>query len=42
MKAQWHNIDFDKKEWFIPKGDTKTLEEWTIPLTDAVIELGVA
>jgi integrase len=39
LKARWGNIDFDKKEWFFPKEDTKTLEQWTVPLTDVVIEL---
>lgn len=39
IKAKWENIDFDKKEWFIPKHDTKTLQEWTIPLTHEVIKL---
>jgi len=39
MKARWENIDLENKEWFIPRQDTKTLEEWTIPLTDKVIEL---
>jgi len=39
MKAEWAHIDFDKKEWFIPKENTKTLEEWTVPLTQMVIDL---
>jgi len=28
IKAKWANIDFDKKELFIPKEDTKALERW--------------
>ena len=39
IKARWENINFDKKEWLIPKEDTKTLEEWIVPLTDKVISL---
>ena len=39
IKARWDNIDLENKEWLIPKEDTKTLEEWTVPLTDKVIEL---
>jgi integrase len=39
IKAKWVNIDLDKKEWFIPKEDTKTLEAWTVPLTNTVITL---
>ncbi len=39
IKARWKNINLDTKEWFIPKEDTKTLEEWTVPLTNEVIEL---
>ncbi len=39
LKAKWVNIDLDKKEWFIPKMDTKTLREWTVPLTSEVITL---
>ncbi len=39
IKATWENIDLNKKEWFIPKGDTKTLEAWTVPLTNEVITL---
>jgi len=39
IKARWDNIDFNKKEWFIPKENTKTLEEWTVPLTDETINL---
>ncbi|MCK5189802.1 MAG: site-specific integrase [Methylococcales bacterium] len=39
MKARWENINFETKEWLIPKQDTKTLSEWIVPLTDKVIEL---
>ena len=39
MKTQWSNINFKKKEWFIPKENTKTLEQWTVPLTNEVINL---
>ncbi|NOQ14243.1 MAG: tyrosine-type recombinase/integrase [Methyloprofundus sp.] len=39
IKAKWENIDLNKKEWFIPKEDTKTLEEWTVPLTNEVVTL---
>ncbi|MEO1885064.1 MAG: tyrosine-type recombinase/integrase, partial [Methylococcales bacterium] len=39
IKAKWININLDKKEWFIPKEDTKTLEAWTVPLTNEVINL---
>lgn len=39
IKAKWENIDLNKKEWFIPKEDTKTLEAWTVPLTNEVITL---
>ncbi len=39
LKAQWGNIDLSKREWFIPKDDTKTGVEWTVPLTSEVIKL---
>ncbi len=39
MKTQWSDINFKKKEWFIPKENTKTLEQWTVPLTNEVINL---
>lgn len=39
IKAKWEHIDLNKKEWFIPKENTKTLEAWTIPLTNQVINL---
>lgn len=39
MKAQWSHVDFDKKEWFFPKENTKTFEAWTVPLTEMVIDL---
>lgn len=39
IKAKWEHIDLEKREWFIPKENTKTLEAWTIPLTNEVINL---
>jgi len=39
LKAEWQHINFEAKEWFIPKENTKTLEAWTVPLTDTVIKL---
>ncbi len=39
IKAQWEHIDLKKREWFIPKENTKTLEAWTVPLTNEVINL---
>lgn len=39
LKARWGNINFDSKEWLIPKENTKTYEEWIVPLTDEVITL---
>nr|HIL75273.1 site-specific integrase [Rhodospirillales bacterium] len=39
LKARWENINLKKREWFIPKEDTKTQSEWTVPLTDEVINL---
>lgn len=39
IKAKWEHIDLDKKEWFIPKENTKTLQAWTVPLTNEVINL---
>lgn len=39
LKAKWEHIDLEKKEWFIPKGDTKTFEAWTVPLTSQTLRL---
>lgn len=39
IKAKWEHIDLEKREWFIPKENTKTLETWTVPLTSEVIKL---
>jgi len=39
IKAKWEHIDLEKKEWFIPKENTKTLQEWTVPLTRETISL---
>ncbi|MBT7435373.1 MAG: tyrosine-type recombinase/integrase [Gammaproteobacteria bacterium] len=39
LKAEWQYIDLSKKEWFIPKENTKTNTEWTVPLTNEVINL---
>jgi len=39
IKAKWENIDLEKRQWFIPKEDTKTLQAWTVPLTNEVINL---
>jgi len=39
IKAKWEHINFEKKEWFIPKENTKTLQEWTVPLTPKAMSL---
>jgi len=39
IKAKWEHINLDKKEWFIPKENTKTLQEWTVPLTPEILSL---
>jgi len=39
IKAKWEHINFEKKEWFIPKENTKTLQEWTVPLTPNAMSL---
>lgn len=39
IKAKWEHINLDKKEWFIPKENTKTLQEWTVPLTHEILLL---
>ena len=39
IKAKWEHINLDKKEWFIPKENTKTLQEWTVPLTREAMNL---
>lgn len=39
LQAEWKNINFVTREWLIPKADTKTLQEWTIPITDGVVRL---
>jgi len=39
LKTEWKHIDFNRREWFIPKENTKTLQAWTIPLTPQVISL---
>jgi len=39
LKTEWEHIDLEKKEWFFPKENTKTLQEWTVPLTNEVIKL---
>jgi len=39
IKARWEHINFEKKEWFIPKENTKTLQEWTVPLTPKAMSL---
>lgn len=39
LKAKWEHINFDKKEWVIPKENTKTFQGWTVPLSHEVISL---
>lgn len=36
--AKWEHIDFEKREWFIPDANVKTRNDFTVPLTDPVIE----
>ncbi|XOB61550.1 tyrosine-type recombinase/integrase [Campylobacterota bacterium DY0563] len=36
---EWNEIDFDKKEWIIPKNKMKTKTEFILPLPNQVIEL---
>ena len=38
-KARWSNISLIRKQWFIPKEDTKADREVTYPLTDHMVEL---
>lgn len=38
-KAKWEHINFEKKEWFIPKENTKSFREWTVPLTPNAMSL---
>ncbi len=39
LKAKWEHIDLNRKEWFIPESDTKTLEAWTVPLNSIAFNL---
>ena len=39
LNSEWKHIDFDRKEWLIPKQNTKTMKEWVVPLTPMVIDL---
>ena len=36
--AKWADINFDKKEWFIPAENTKNNRGWTVPLSSHLIE----
>lgn len=36
---EWNEIDFEKKEWIIPKNKMKTKTEFILPLPNQVIEL---
>lgn len=34
VQSRWEHIDFDKKTWFVPRENTKTLVAWLVYLSD--------
>ena len=37
--AMWEEIDFEKRQWIIPKKKTKTRQELIVPLSNQVLEI---
>lgn len=39
LNARWHQIDFDRREWLIPKQFMKTRKDFVVPLSEEAIRV---